>query len=298
MRAQHVSAITGPPKEDCITLDLDLYQRALKLQKSNKNNWVLCAGTLHIVFALLHALGKTVDSSGLDICAIEKGLYTAASLRKIYVGKAYKRGMEYHLTQVLAIMILKFDAIFLRVPSPELFATLEFFLKAVHNNQDDILSVYNQLIKEMQPVLKEMKSTSNQSGIAEFLTAYTDQVYNLLQVIECCRLADFEGFLTNLDCSIRYLFSKDLLNYARLMPVYVGDMYTLKADDPVTWEALTSGDFVVNNSNIAFSNLFTDQALEQEIKKTEITWWNSWDKSTGNCVRTSFDHISISLSNG
>ena len=275
----------GPQRKTVITLDLDLYQRALKLQKSNKNNWVLCAGTLHIVFALLHALGKTVDSSGLDICAIEKGLYTAASLRKIYVGKAYKRGMEYHLTQVLAIMFLKFDAIFLRVPSPEL----------VHNNQDDILSVYNQLIKEMQPVLKEMKSTSNQSGIAEFLTAYTDQVYNLLQVIECCRLADFEGFLTNLDCSIRYLFSKDLLNYARLMPVYVGDMYTLKADDPVTWEALKSGDFVVNNSNIAFSNLFTDQALEQEIKKL---------KSHGGIVGISQQEtalerlLTISLSNG
>ena len=56
-------------------------------------NWILRAGVLHIVFAPLHALGKTVDGSGIDTCAIECGIYTSAVPRGIYGGKAYKRGM-------------------------------------------------------------------------------------------------------------------------------------------------------------------------------------------------------------
>lgn len=55
--------------------------------------------------AALHALGKTIDGSGLDTCAIESGAYTSAALRGIFRGKAYKRGIEYHITTSLAIMI-------------------------------------------------------------------------------------------------------------------------------------------------------------------------------------------------
>ena len=40
-------------------------------------------------------------------------------------------------------------------------------------------------------------------------------------------------------------------------------MNALKNDDPVMWEA---PDFVVAKSDVAFTRLFTDQTLEQEIK--------------------------------
>lgn len=72
---QGISAtVVGPQKKTLITLDLDLYARALKIQQSVGNtNWILRAGALHIAFAALHALGKTIDASGLDTCAIERG---------------------------------------------------------------------------------------------------------------------------------------------------------------------------------------------------------------------------------
>ena len=62
------------------------------------------------MFAALHALGKTVDGSGINTCANECGIYTSAALRGIYGGKAYKRGMGYHITTSLAIMMMLFDA--------------------------------------------------------------------------------------------------------------------------------------------------------------------------------------------
>ena len=75
-----------------------------------KHQRILRAGVLHIVFAALHALGKTTDGSGFDTCLIEKGVYTSAALRGIYGGKAYKRGIKYHITTSLAIMLMRFDA--------------------------------------------------------------------------------------------------------------------------------------------------------------------------------------------
>ena len=112
MLCQGVSAVVvGPERRTMITLDLDRYSRTLKIQQSVGNtNWILRAGALHIAFAALHSLGKTCEGSGIDICAIECGIYTFAALQGIFSGKAYKRGMEYHTTNSMAIMMMMFDA--------------------------------------------------------------------------------------------------------------------------------------------------------------------------------------------
>ena len=58
------------------------------------------------MFAILHALGKqlmVVDWIYL-VCTIEAGLYTSARLRKIFGGKVYKGGLEFHITMLLMTM--------------------------------------------------------------------------------------------------------------------------------------------------------------------------------------------------
>jgi len=51
------------------------------------------------------------------------------------------------------------------------------------------------------------------------------------------------------------------------MPVHAVEMNALEHEDPMTWEALKSGDFVVAKSEFPFTRLFTDQTLEQEIHR-------------------------------
>ena len=99
--------VVGPDKKVIITLDLDLFNNALEIQQSITNNWVLRAGEIHKLFAALHALGKTLDGSGIDTCSVDTGSYSTAALRGIKSGKAYKRGVEYYLTVALSISILK-----------------------------------------------------------------------------------------------------------------------------------------------------------------------------------------------
>ena len=60
------------------------------------------------------------------------------------------------------------------------------------------------------------------------------------------------------------------------MPVHLAQMNALETEDPETWRALKSGGFVVAKSEIPFTHMFTDQALEQEIKKAKVTGWDGW----------------------
>ena len=52
------------------------------------------------------------------------------------------------------------------------------------------------------------------------------------------------------------------------MPVHLAKMKVLEKENPLTWDALESGDFCVRKSdNTPFTSLFVDKMLEQEIKK-------------------------------
>ena len=75
MLTQEISAVVGPSRKTIITLDMDLFQRALRIMQSEGHkNWVLRPGELHLCFAALHALGKYIDVSGLDDLAVESNI--------------------------------------------------------------------------------------------------------------------------------------------------------------------------------------------------------------------------------
>ena len=63
-------------------------------------------GELHIMFALLRSLARYIEGCGLDDIQIEKGLYGLAVIRQIFDGKHFKRGVEAHLVNLLALWII------------------------------------------------------------------------------------------------------------------------------------------------------------------------------------------------
>ena len=62
------------------------------------------------MFSAFHTLCNIIDGSGFDTCVIGKGIYTSAALHGIYGDKAYKGGIEYHISTSLAIIMMLFDA--------------------------------------------------------------------------------------------------------------------------------------------------------------------------------------------
>ena len=82
-------SVVGIHRRTVIILDLDLYERAVKIRGNtgHRNGWVLRMGELHIMFALLRSLGRYIEGSRLDDIWIEKGLYGPAVIRQIFGGK-------------------------------------------------------------------------------------------------------------------------------------------------------------------------------------------------------------------
>ena len=55
-----------------------------------------------------------------------------------------------------------------------------------------------------------------------------------------------------------------MLNYARMTPVYIAQMFQLKQKDQLTWLTLESGHFSVNKSCVPFSAIRADHGIEQK----------------------------------
>lgn len=269
MLTQEISAyVVGPDRRTIITLDMDLYERAMKIQGSVQNkNWILRPGELHYSFAALHALGKYMEGSGVDSCSVETGIYSPAALRKIYSGKSFKRGIEYHITNMLACLMLKFEAVLADFPGP-LKQQCQNLKEALHNREEESVELFMD-IKSFyaENIEHNMKIAKDASEMAAFLDNYIMQVEVLLHIVSTCRKGDWEGYLAAAEAQVKYLFAHDLFHYARLIPVHIAQMKKLKMEDEPTWEALKEGGFCVRKGNTPFTNLFSDQNLEQHIKE-------------------------------
>ena len=62
-----------------------------------------------------------------------------------------------------------------------------------------------------------------------------------------------------------------MINYARMTPAYLSQMYALKDKDPQTCEFLSTGGFSVNKSKVAFSSIGSDHGIEQENRALKVT---------------------------
>ena len=182
---QDISAVVvGPERRTIITLDLDLYERALKIQQSvGSNRWILKASLL----CCLARLGKYLEGSGLDTVAVETGIYSSAALRGIYTGKAFKRGVEYHLMNVLACSFLKFCAVPGEMPpDAPLQKQCEELKSSLHQRSDNITDIYDDLASQYAEQIEPKVAGMDAGELAQFLTNYMKQVQCLLHAHHQC----------------------------------------------------------------------------------------------------------------
>ena len=79
MQAQKITAVVmGENHKTVITFDLQLYEKAVKLQMHkvpDLDHLVFRIGEMHTIMASLCALGASIDGSSFDEGWIEAGLY-------------------------------------------------------------------------------------------------------------------------------------------------------------------------------------------------------------------------------
>ena len=108
---------------------------------------------------------------------------------------------------------------------------------------------------------------SNQST---FYCNYMKLFERLLLFIRASRQQCWQLHLASLHELCPYFFVFDMLNYARLTPVYLSQMYELKTRDVSTWNILEQGNFSVNKSKVPFSAIGTDHGIEQENRAIKV----------------------------
>ena len=61
-----------------------------------------------------------------------------------------------------------------------------------------------------------------------------------------------------------------MINYARLTPVYIAKMFSLKHKDLETWSMYNGGNFSVNKTLITFSAIGVDHVIQQENRAAKV----------------------------
>ena len=268
---QGISAVvTGPNHKTIITLDLDLNERAVKLQQANGiSNWFLRIGELHTCFASLHALGKYIEASGIDVVSIEEGIYSPATIRQILGGKNYKRGVEYHVTNALALWEMLFDVLLHDNQNvQQIMNDCHSFGERLHSNSVGIDVFCGKIAKSLED-LGILTDDKISGAMPLFLLNYLRQVESLLCLIRASRQGDLKLYMPALQEQVKYYFAHDLYKYARLVPYHIVQLQQLKEDDVETWSSLEEN-FSVIRSGIPFTNLFVDQTLEQQIRGLKV----------------------------
>ena len=85
------------------------------------------------------------------------------------------------------------------------------------------------------------------------------------------REKNFPLHLEATNALIKYFFAHDHLNYARLLPLYLSSMKHVEHNHPNIWQEFMAGKlFCVTKSQIPFTSIGPDHALEQENRRLKV----------------------------
>lgn len=280
-QAQEINCVTvGEGCRPIITLDGDLYDRAVKL-KDYKKTWCIRLGGLHITIAALKCLGKYVEGSGLDLAWEASGVYGPATIRQILEGRHIYRGIEAHTITLIAIFHLYLQVAFPDEQKVEIgkqisqalgeYASYEGGLKDCNPKsfRSHVATIEQTLSAEgMFELLGKWKHDGK--GIQKFLTNYMAQIEVLLMFTAATRTSNWKLHLAKFEELLPYFHAHDQYNYGRWGPLYIADMLEMQTTDPETWKFLNDGNFVIAKHTIPFTAIDPDHAIEQEHKKMKI----------------------------
>ena len=266
-----------PAGNTIVSLDLQLYSKALQLQSRNEVNcnFVFRPGELHIVFAFLHAIGIYIEGSGIDQIFVDANVYGYVTVEQIMKAKHMKRGMEAYTALYLTFHKLYLKEFFNKFPHMEEKLSSLLLISVILMNQIH-MTIYAAIMM-MFPNLITGKE------IFEFLERFDGQLHHqprflrncmqkyeiLLLFVRATRQGIWNLHLTSLELTSPYFFAHYLQNYARLMPEYLAQMYELKEKDNQIWEFFNKGNFSVSKSEVPFNAIGAD-GIEEENRTLKV----------------------------
>ena len=237
-KVQKINDLLSPGTKTIVTLDLQLYSKALQLESNSKiDNFVIRLGELHVVFTAFKMLGKIIDGSGLDKAFEEALIYGSNTVEQIKDGHHLYRCFEGH--QILYLSLVTNYIVPLIDSHPLIEKDLrEDIINAItiiENQKQEANESFRENHQKLIELISSIDFISLQTEFdeqltnqAKFLRNYMSLFETLLLFIWPSRQQNWELHLASLHHLCKYIFAFDMINYVRLTPVYIAKMFSLK----------------------------------------------------------------------
>ena len=201
-------------------------------------------------------------------------------MKQIIEGKHVRRGQTAHLVTLQALFSMyqeaffQFDGECYQAISQ---AAKELDETCTQGKKEEIVDKNTRMMDTISSlnVLEKMTAfdkARDKRPIFKVIHQYMHMVTEMLTFIRAVRTVDWELHLQTLAKFSRYFFAHDMINYARMIPIYLAEMESLNESDPGIVEEFQQGNWVVNkNSDTSFCALGADHALEHINRSMKVS---------------------------
>ena len=153
-----------------VTMDMDLYKKALKLEHLNEiysEKWMLSPGGFHIVIFALRCLGRTIEHSEIDE-SWNRSLYSSTTVAQMINGNHYNRAIQAHEITLEVLFNLWISAFFKEKP-----AVYEVLTNVLSELIESCISKMNVNIAH-QNIMKVIEEINLEKQLYDFDKAHND----------------------------------------------------------------------------------------------------------------------------
>ena len=147
-------------------------------------------------------------------------------------------------------------------------------IRTIPSSGENLLKVVNEdsvwFDKIVGIASKIEKFKQEMNPIQKFLFIYIKQFETILLFLRATRDRDIDLHLVATESLIKYFFAHDHLKYARLLPMYLATMQTVKTNYPRLWSEFSKGNFCVTKSKVKFTSIAPDHGIEHENRKMKV----------------------------
>ena len=250
--AQNVTThVIDKSSKTIISLDLDLYERALRLRNSSPDfldKYVLSLGELHILFAHIRATGRFIENTGIDDAWLQLDLIGPNTIRQGLTCSHVKRSVIVHEVTLLSIferyvasLLKKFSNVFLNADDSIVSIVTELSQTITEEDSGQVQEIHRKLVEKLHNVefgetINDFEKEHRNNSQFHMLRIYMNTIQRMLMFIHASSSKNWLLHLHATENLIPDIRSLARIKYCRLLAVYIAEMYALESSDPCILE--------------------------------------------------------------
>ena len=275
-KSMHLMGQTHSP----VFFYMGLLSKALEItwaKPENLQGVIPCEGGMHLLMAVMSAIGFLYADTGLKSLLSESGVFASGTADMIMLAKDFDCGL-YALELVEEVLSSRFYLHFSKwcsehqVPNPnKLCETLKTFEFAfTENDQENVKIMADHLCEQyetvLEPLVEKFREEGNEYPTFRLWDQLLVQVLGPLKVfLTATKSSNWDAYHAAKISFLPLLFAGNRTNYSRYMPVVLLAMNRLP--DNVK-QAFMEGQFNAKLTDGLFNDVWMDYALETTENKT------------------------------